>query len=361
VTVSHPEVREIVEEDEYTGWLAASATVDVRSRVRGPIKAIHFHDGDLVSKDQLLFEIDPDPFLVQVQQSEAQARALEAQKAAAQKDVARFQELVKTGGASRQQLEKAEADALSYDAQIAAKQEDIKGHQLNLGYCRITAAIAGRIGRAQLTEGNLVNAGGSDPVLTTIVAVDPISLYFNVDERSLQRYQKSRLKTGEKAQVKPLREEKAAFRFALDSDEGFPHTGLLDFANNKVDSATGTIELRGTVENDQRRFIAGSRVRVRLPIGEPAAAMLVRDSAIQMDQDAKYLLVLGEGNKVLRREVKVGRLLDDGMRVVLPSPDPNERIKPEDWVITLGLQRARVGYPVEPLDAEGKPAGTPAS
>lgn len=361
VTVSRPETRELVDEDEFSGWLRASETVEVRARVRGHIQQVHFVDGDMVTKDQLLFELDPAPFQAEINQGTAQAKALEAQKEAAEKDVARYTELVKSGGATKQQLEKAQADAAAYDAQIAAKLEEVERAELDLEYSRITAPIAGRISRAQLTQGNLVNAGGSDPLLTTIVDTDPIYAYFNVDERSLQRYQKDAVASADTAGPRTLREQKVPFHFGLDSDTGFPHEGVLDFADNKIDSATGTIEVRGSVKNEQARFTPGSRIRVRLPVGKPYQALLVPDTALLTDHTERYLLVLGKDNVVLRRNVLLGRLLDDGMRVILPAGKEGEGIGPEDWVITLGLQRARVNQPVEPVDSQGQPTGTPGS
>ena len=191
VEVDHPILREITDEDAFNGWLQASSVVEVRSRVRGYIQKVHFLDGDLVQANQLLFELDPRPFQVQIDQAVARSRALEAQKVAAEKELVRYTELVKTGAVSKQEQEKVQADAESYDAQIAAKKEEVKQYELDLEFSRITAPIAGRISRAQLTEGNLVNAGGSDPLLTTIVATNPMYVYFSVDERSLQRYMKS--------------------------------------------------------------------------------------------------------------------------------------------------------------------------
>ena len=358
VTVAHPVARELTDEDEYNGWLRASETVEVRGRVRGHIQKIHFQDGDLVQKGQLLFELDPRPFQVSIDQAVAETKAFDAQKVAAEKDVARYSQLVKSGGATQQQLEKAQADALAYDAQIAAKQEEVKRFQLDLEFSRITAPIGGRISRAMLTEGNLVNAGGSDPLLTTIVAIDPIFAYFAVDERSLQKYQRTR----DADQPRPtLREQQVPFRFALDSDQGFPHEGLLDFAENQLDSGTGTIEVRGRVDNARGIYYPGSRVRVRIPFSKPYAALLVPDTAVLTDQDKKYLLVLGPNRVVLRRDVTLGRLLEDGMRVILPVGQPDQQLKPEDWVITLGLQRARLNEPVEPLDADGQPVSQPSA
>ncbi len=356
VAVSHPVVRELVDEDDYRGWLQASETVEVRSRVRGHIKKIHFTDGQIVEKNQLLFELDPRPFQVMVDEALAQAKALEAQKVAAAKELDRYRELVVKKAVSQQEFEKVEADVLSYDARIAAKMQEVERFRLDLEFSRVTAELAGRIGRAQLTEGNLVNAGGTDPVLTTIMALDPLYVYFSVDERSLQRYQRFRReRLGDKAAV-PVRAEKIPFRFGLDTDEGYPHQGLLDFADNKVDPATGTIEVRGVVQDPKGLFTPGSRVRVRIPASDKYVATLVPDTAVNTDQDRKYLLTVDEKNVVQRRNVRLGRLLDDGMRLVLGA---EPELKPDEWIIVDGIQRARLLYPVEPVPQEPEGSAGP--
>jgi RND family efflux transporter MFP subunit len=348
VTVDHPVTRELIDEDEFNGWMQPSQTVEVRARVRGHIQKIHFQDGDLVKSDQLLFELDPRPFQVEVDQAAAQADAFKAQKEAAEKDVARYTELVKTGGASRQQLEKAQADAAAYDAQINAKLEEVKGQKLNLEFSKVTAPIDGRISRAQLTEGNLVNAGGSDPLLTTIVAMHPMHVYFNVDERALYRYRKAH-SGSQDSRSTVLRDLKIPFKFALETDEGFPNSGLLDFGENRIDPGTGTIQLRGEVNNEKGTFLPGSRVRVRVPISSTYKATVVPDSAILSDQDKKYLLVVDDKNVVLRRNVTPAKLLDDGMRVILAAGKEGSEVKPDDRIIVEGLQRARINYPVDPV------------
>lgn len=362
VTVSHPVIRQLVDEDDYNGWLRASEEVEVRSRVRGHIQSIHFKDGDMVKKDQLLFELDPRPFQAAIEQCLAQARVVEAQKVAAEKDVVRQRDLLKMNAVSKADFEKTEANVASYEAQIASIQQEAEQHKLDLQYSQIRAPIGGRIGRAMLTVGNLVNAGGTDPVLTTIVAIDPIYIYFTVDERSLQRYQKrNSAKPGERDGS--LRDLHIPIRFGLDTEDGYPHDGVLDFAENKISSSTGTVETRGVVANPQRLFMPGSRVRVRVPVSEPYQAVLVPDTAILSDQDRRYLLVLGKDDVVLPRYITLGRLLDDGMRVILPPPNEKQPAASDDWlkrwekewVIILGLQRARINYPVEPFEADGKP------
>jgi RND family efflux transporter MFP subunit len=352
VTVAHPVVRDLIDEDDYNGWLAAHDTLEVRSRVRGHIQAIHFKDGDIVQKGQLLFELDPRPFQIEVNQALANAKALEAQKAAAEKDVARYTELLKSGGASRQQLEKAQADAQAYDAQIAAKMEEVKRYELDLQYSKITADLAGKISKANLTEGNLVNAGGSDPLLTTIVSIDPIYVDFNVDERAMQHYQEIGASRQDKDKQQPLREQEISFHFGLDTEKGFPHEGHLVFADNKYAEGTGTILVRGEAKNPDGRLIPGSRVRVRVPVSDKYAATLVPDTAVNTDQDQKYLLIVGEGNVVKRQGVRLGRLLDDGMRVIL-EPE----LKSNEWIIVEGMELARLNYPVEPVP-ESTPTAT---
>jgi multidrug efflux system membrane fusion protein len=352
VTVAHPEQRTLVDEDVYNGWLEAAENVDVRARVRGHIAKVAFTDGQIVKKGDLLFQLDPRPFEADAGRARDELRVVEAQKVAADRDYERMKQLVGEGAVSKTEADKSEARALSLAAQVEAAKQEITRKALDVEYARITAPIGGKVGRAQLTVGNLVNAGGTDPLLTTIVSIDPIFLYFNIDERSLQRYQKTyaeRIRQGNR-----LKEAKLPFSFGLDSEAGFPNQGVLDFANNRVDAGTGTIQLRGVVANPQSRFVPGSRVRVRIPFGDPYEATLVPDTAILTDQDKKYLFLLNDKNVVYRRDIKPGRLLEDGMRVV-SAAGKDQEIKPSDWLIVNGLQRARINNPVEPMDNTGKP------
>jgi RND family efflux transporter MFP subunit len=348
VTVARPELRQVVDSDQYNGWLQSVETVDVRARVRGHLDKVHFADGDLVKKGQLLFELDPRPIQADVDRATDQVKIFEAQWTAASKEEARLKELVTKGGASRSQVESAEANTASLESQIQAQKHEVTRKSLDLEYSRITAPIDGRIGRALLTVGNLVNAGGSDPVLATIVSVDPVNVYFDVDERALQRYMNSRATT----RPSSVRESKLPFSFGLETEEGFPHDGEIDFANNQVDPQTGTIQVRGIVPNPGGRFIPGSRVRVRVPVSEPHPVLLVPDTAIQSDQDKRYLLAVDDKNVVQRRDVEVGKLLDDGTRVVRQAGNA-KGLTADDWVITGGIQMARINYAVEPIRAAG--------
>ena len=350
VTVMGPAQGELSDHEEFNGWMGAEKTVEVRARVRGHIQKVGFADGQYVKKGDLLFELDPRPFQAGIGEAEDNLRIYEAQSVAAQKEEARLRRLLTTGGASLAQVEKAEADALALVAQISAARNVIDRAKLELEYSRITADIAGRIGQAELTEGNLVNAGGSDPLLTTIVSVDPILLYFNVDERSMQRYAKSVGARGGGLSdlLASMRDRRANFTFALDGEDGFTHEGTLQFGDNRIDPSTGTIQVYGVVPNADGMFIPGSRVRVRLTIGTPYTAMLVPDTAILADQDRRYVLIVDEQNTVRRRNVTLGAIRDDGMRRVLPADQLADGEDIAQWrVIVDNLQRARLNYPVD--------------
>ena len=347
-----------MDEDDYNGWLEAFKTVEVRSRVRGHITKVHFNDGDIVKEGQPLFDLDPAPFEAELKQAEAQAKALEAQKVAADKDVERNRNLLKSNAVSQQELEKSEADAESYDAQIAAKKAEADRRRLDLKYAKITADLAGKISKANLTEGNLVNAGGSDPLLTTIVAIDPIYVDFNVDERAMQRYQEIGAGRQGKDEQQPLREQKIPFSFGLDTEKGFPHRGPSRFRGQQVH--------RGHRHDPgpRRRQEPRRPAHPRLP--RPRAGPGERQ--VRGGRGSRHGGAHRPGPEVpARRRQRTtscsaatftpGRLLDDGMRVILPAPGEEKAAGNEDWiknwekewVITVGLQRARIDYPVQPL------------
>jgi RND family efflux transporter MFP subunit len=349
VSVMHPEQRELSDHEEFNGWMAADKSVEVRSRVKGHINKIHFTDGQYVKKGDLLFELDPRPFQAEVDRMRNNLKIYEAQKVSADKEEARLRLLQTKGGASVQQVEKAEADALALAAQISATKNEIVTKELDLEYSRIGAEIEGRVSRAEMSAGNLVNAGGSDPLLTTIVSVDPIQINFNVDERSIQRYAKSVGARGENLSdlLANMKDRKAKFAFALDGEMGFEHEGELRFGDNRVDPSTGTIQVYGIVPNPDGMFVPGSRVRVRLTIGKPYMATLVPDTAILADQNKRYVLIVDDQKTVRRRDVELGALTDDGMRAILSTSELAEGESADQWqVIVDNLQRARINYPV---------------
>lgn len=359
VTVAHPEQRTLINYDEYNGWTEASATVEVRARVRGHIDKVDFVDGQFVKTGDLLFELDPRPFQSEIDRAKEQVTIAQAQQEAALKEEERQLDLQSKKAATKSDVERAIAQRKTWDAQINSANEEVKRRELDLTYARITAPISGKIGRAMMTAGNLVNAGGSDPLLTTIVSVDPIRVYFAVDERALLKYRnENRPGSAGTGEGNPLKDSQVPFEFRLETDDSFVNKGVLDFADNRIDPQTGTIEVRGECANPDGKLLPGSRVRVRVPVSGEHSALLVPDAAILSDQDKKYLLCLNAENVVVRRDVELGRLLDDGMRVILPAAKPEDSLATDDWIIVLGLQRARVNYPVQPMDADGEPTGS---
>lgn len=356
VTVAHPEQRTLVDYDEYNGWTEASAIVELRARVRGHIDKVDFTDGQFVKAGDLLFELDPRPFQSEIDRGKEQVAIAKAQQEAALKEEDRQVSLFEQKAAKQSDVDRAIAQRKTWDAQINSAEEEVRRRELELSYARITAPISGKIGRAVMTAGNLVNAGGSDPLLTTIVAVDPIRVYFAVDERALLEYRnKNRPGSAGTGEGNPLKDSQIPFEFRLETDEGFTNKGMLDFADNRIDAQTGTIEVRGECANPEGKLLPGSRVRVRVPVSGEYSATLVPDAAILSDQDKKYLLCLNDKNVVVRRDVKLGRLLDDGMRVILTGAKPEDSLAADDWIIVLGLQRARINYEVQPMDADGEP------
>jgi multidrug efflux system membrane fusion protein len=321
---------------------------------------VTFTDGEYVKKGDLLFELDARPFQADIGQAEDKINIYAAQKEAADRDAERYRELVPKRAASLKELQKAEADAASLGAQVEATKNEVDRAKLELEYSRITADIDGRVSKAEMTEGNLVNAGGSDPLLTTIVSVDPIRIYFNVDERSLQRYAKSIGARGGTLVdlLANLKDQKATFKFALDGETEFTHEGTLRFGDNRVDPSTGTVQVYGIVPNDKGMFVPGSRVRVRLTIGKPYQASLVPDIAVLSDQDKRYVLVVDDKNIVRRRNVILGIITDNGMRAIQPADKLETGEDIAKWqVIIDNLQRARINYPVEIATADKAVAG----
>ncbi len=351
VTVMHPASKELTNSVEFNGWMQPEKIQEVRSRVRGHIKKVHFTDGQIVKQGDLLFEIDPRPFQASMDAAKAQVKSAEAQLDLANREATRTRPLVATGAATA-----AEYDVLLAKQGVAAAEKKkaetgVEHANLDLEYSRITADIGGRIGKAELTEGNLVNAGGSDPLLTTIVKTDPIRVFFNVDERSLQRYAQNAKIGGKNVTelLANLKDEAIGFTFALEGESGFKHTGKLTFSDNRIDPDTGTIQLYGTVPNKDGFFVAGARVRVRLSTGKPIPSLLVPETAILADQDKRYILIADDKNVAKRRNVTLGTLTDDSMRAIQPADKLAEGEKPENWwVMVDNLQRVRLNYPIDP-------------
>lgn len=364
VHVSKVVVRDVTDYGEYTGRAEATETVEVRSRVTGYLLTTSFQDGDEVKKGDVLFQIDPRPFEAALKSAEGQKLQWQARQARAQADVARYEKLVPTGAATAQDLDKVRADLGEATAAIQSAEAEMDQAKLDLEFSRITAPISGQISRALITQGNLIR--GNADLLTTIVTLDPISVYFNVNERDLLQFRSRAKAMSRDSETLPdLRECKIPVLVGLANEEGYPHEGLINFAENRVDASTGTIQARGQFDNTKRYFKAGLFARVRIPVNSFSNAILVSDRAVATDQSQKFVYVVDDQNLAQYRAVKLGRLQDDGLRVV------TDGLKPGETVIVTGIQRARPGKPVSPklmdmprvgvTNTPTAPTGAPAS
>jgi RND family efflux transporter MFP subunit len=342
VTVSKVVERQVTDYEEFTGRLAAIENVEVRARVRGYLNTVHFTDGQEVKAGAQLFEIDPRTFQAELKNAEGQKAQWLAKRDKAQSDVTRYEGLVPTGAASAQDLDKARAELGEAIAAISSADAAIDRAKLDLEFSKITAPIDGQVGRALITKGNLIQPGaGDDDLLTTIVSLDPIYVYFDVDERFILRYMdRERASRPEGAKMPTVGQLKIPLFISLANEESFPHTGVIDFADNRVDVSTGTAQVRGRIDNSKRMFKPGMFARVRIPAGQAYQAILVSEAAIGTDQGQKYALAVDDNAVVERRFVKLGPLQDDGLRVILDGLKSSERI------VVNGLQRARHGKPV---------------
>ncbi len=344
IPVSKPVERTVTDYVDFTGRTNAVESVDIRARVSGYLVQMPFKEGADVKKGELLFEVDPRPYKAQLDQAEGQVNLYKAQLALAKANHARDLDVAKTPGAvSGQQLDQDKAAIDEADAAVKAFQASMEVYKLNLSFTKVTSPIDGQVSRYFLTLGNLVVQ--DQTLLTTVVSLDPMYVYFDMDEGTLLRARRA-INEG-----KILRYEsgKIPVRMGLQGEAGFPHTGFVNFVNNQVNPNTGSISVRGEFANPKpvggiRVLSAGMFVRVRLPIGQPYPALLVIDRAIGSDQDRKYVYVVDSKNTVQQRSVTTGALQADGRRVVSAGLTPNDR------VVVGSLQQVRPKMEVKTQD-----------
>lgn len=342
VTVNQPVSREVVDWDEYPARLEAVESVDVRANVSGYLIAVHFQDGAEVKKGDLLFEIDPRTYEAQYSHSMADLRAAQSKFELASNDQARAEKLLQDKTISMGEADMRNSAFHSAEAELYSAKAMADMAAINLGYTKITSPIDGRIGRKLITEGNLVNGSqGQTTLLTTIVSMDPIYCYFDADERAVQKYQKlARDKTG------LLDDSKVPCEIELASETNFPHHGIIDFMDNRVDPSTGTLRVRGRFSNPgpDRVLQPGFFARARVPGSAKYSALLIPDLAVGTDQSQRFILVVNDKNVIEYRPVQLGPVVD-GLRVV------REGLQSNDWVVVNGLMSARPGTPVNPVHA----------
>ncbi len=352
VSVARPEVRQITDWDEYTGRLAAVGEVEVRARVSGYLDRVAFTDGAMVEAGDLLYVIDPRPFQAALAEEQAGRERAAALLALARNDEARAERLYKSRSISEEELDNRRQGARQAQANLAAAEAAVEQARLNFEFTEVRAPIRGRISRTRVTPGNLINGGTADAtLLTTIVSLDPIHLYFTGSESAYLRY----VRLDQSGARRSSRDAPNPVLLQLADEAGFPHEGHMDFVDNRIDPATGTMQGRAIFPNPDGVLIPGLFARVRL-LGEgPYPALLVPDAAIATDQNQRFVYVLGAADVAERRNVTPGRLVD-GLRVIREGLDGDE------WVIVNGLQRVRAGQPVkaERRATEVVPSETPA-
>jgi RND family efflux transporter MFP subunit len=329
---------------EFPGQLAAVGDVEIRARVTGYLTKVYFEDGQNVKKDQPLYEIDPRPYQAALEQAQGELARWEALLEKGKADMARSERLRPSGAISEDEYEQHKANLASIKASIKTSQAAVREARLNLEFTQITSPIDGRVSRTRITEGNLIQPGTGDAaILTTVVTTNPVYVYFNVDENALLKYRDFAMKAGLDLHPKRLKDLKSPVEIGLGDETGFPHAGILDFADNKVDRTTGTLRARGVFDNAKDSLTPGLFVRVRIPYGVPHEALLVPEKSICRDQRERYLKVVNEKNIVEYKKVEIGDL-HDGLREIRSG------IGPRDRVVVLGLQRAQQDAEVTPID-----------
>jgi RND family efflux transporter MFP subunit len=339
VTVSRPVERYVTDYADFTARTAAVDSVEVRAHVWGYLDKVNFKEGAMVKKGDVLFEIDPRPYEALLNQAQAKVRQDEAQLAYDEAEYRRNVWAVRTKAVSQSDLEKSAAARDIDLANIAADKALVASRQLDLDYTKVIAPVSGRVSRYVVTVGNLIQSGDQNggTLLTTIMSVDPMWAYFDVDEHTALRVRRL-VREGKSDSP---RDGGYPVSLGLANEEGHPHRGTIDFVDNRVNPRTGTIRARGVFPNKDEHLLPGFFARVRTPIGRPHKALLVSDRALDTDQGQKILYVVNDQNKVVSRPVRLGAL-HDGLRAI------EDGLKPGERVIVNGLQQVRPGLTVEP-------------
>jgi multidrug efflux system membrane fusion protein len=333
VSVARVVERPVKPWDEFTGRVAAIESVDLRPRVSGYVERIAFAEGQMVREGDLLFVIDARGYRAEFDRANAELARARSEAELARSQDARTQALLEAKAASREESDARHAAVAQTLAAVRAAEAAVARARLDLGFTEVRSPISGRAGRALVTIGNLAQADTT--VLTSVVSVDPMYVYFEGDE---QMY----LRNLEVAQAGARAAARHPVRVGLANEEGFPHAGVLDFIDNQVDPRTGTIRARAVIPNPDHSLTPGLFARVQLQGSAGFAALLIDDRAVLTDQDRKYVYVLGPGNTAVRKDVVLGRSID-GLRVVQQGLDAG------DQVIVNGVQKVFfAGMPVAP-------------
>ncbi|WP_430543621.1 efflux RND transporter periplasmic adaptor subunit [Stenotrophomonas acidaminiphila] len=330
-------VRQVSQWDEFSGRVEAVQSVELRPRVSGYIDRVNYTEGQEVKKGDVLFTIDARSYQAEYDRARAELARARTQAALARSESERARRLAEQQAIAAETAEQRRAAAEQAGAAVQAAQAAVDAARLNLEFTKVRAPIDGRAGRAMVTAGNLVTAGDSASVLTTLVSLDTVHVYFDADEGTFLRYARM-ARTGERPSE---RDQALPVKVALSGEEGFPHAGKVDFLDNQVARSTGTIRVRALLDNRDRQFTPGLFARVRLLGSGAFEAMLIDDRAVLTDQDRKYVYVVDKEGKAQRRDVQLGRSAE-GLRIVEAG------LAPGDKVIVDGVQKVFMpGMPVQ--------------
>jgi RND family efflux transporter MFP subunit len=339
VSVSVPIQQDVTDYAYFTGRVTAVDSVEVRSHVWGYLDKVNFTEGAIVKKGEVLFELDPRPYQALVDQAKAKITQDEAQLTYDEAEYERNSRLVSSGAVTKSDLDKTAAARAVDKANIAADKAALSARELDLSYTKVVAPVAGRVSRFVVTTGNLIQSGdqGGGTLLTTIVSVDPMYAYFDVDEHTAL-YVRQLVREGKSD---PVREGKFPVALGLSDEDGYPHSGTINFVENQVNPKTGTVRLRGVFSNKDNVLLPGFFARIRTPVGRPHKGLLVNERSIDTDQGQKIVYVAGEDKKVAARPIQLGGL-HAGLREITSG------LTAKDRVIVVGLQQVRPGITVEP-------------
>jgi len=325
--------------DEYTGRFQAVDSVEIRPRASGYIDEVKFREGQLVKQGDVLFVIDQRPYQADYERARAGLELARSQFDLAKLEAARAQKLKDSGAISREELESRLSQLNQQEAGVAAAKAALDSAGLMLSFTKVLAPIEGRVSRAEVTKGNLVTGGNQGgTLLTTIVSVDPIYVYFEGDENAYLRYQEM-ARQGERTSSRDVRNP---VRVGLADETGFPHEGQMDFVDNQLDVRTGTIRARAVLSNKEGRFTPGLFARVQLLGSAEYDAVLVDDRAVGTDQSQRFVLVVGPKDTLEYRPVQLGRNIE-GLRVI------RKGLNAGDQIVVSGLQRVRPGMQIKPV------------
>jgi membrane fusion protein, multidrug efflux system len=331
VPVAVIDVHDVLTWDEFSGRLEAVERVDVRSRVAGQVKSVHFTEGALVKTGDLLVRIDPDPYAAEVDRAQAQVVAAQARLSYATSEHQRARRLWEESAIAQRELDERVNAQQEADANLRATQAALQSARLNLQYTEVRAPVSGRVGRLEVTVGNLVAAGPGAPVLTTLVSVNPIYASFDADEHVVLRV----LHDGQRSV--PVEAETV-------TNGGRQLKGRLQLIDNQVNTRSGTVRVRAVFDNKDGSLIPGQFVKLRMGKAKAEQALLVSERAIGTDQDKRFVIVVGPDDKAIWREVTLGGTAN-GQRIVTSGLEPGERI------VVNGLQRVRPGALLAPQEA----------